>query len=254
VLLWIRHVDGTYKLRAENEWPIKRTKWTKLYLNPADCSLQKRPKKTEQAVEYEALGDGLTFMTEPLHEQTEITGPLAAKLFISSSINDADLFLTLRAFSPDMREVHFYDYLDPHTPLSHGWLRCSHRKLDLKLSKKWRPYHTHDKIEPLKPGQVYEVDVELWPTCVVLPAGYRLALTIRGKDYDYGGPPVKTGPFLMKGTGPFLHDHITENYKVKVYGGGKKASYILLPIVPPKKADKETEKVAWLIKLMKEKR
>jgi len=254
VLLWIRHVDGTYKLRAENEWPLKRTQWTRLYLNPVNCSLNGRPIKTERNIEYEALGEGITFISEPLLEETEITGPLAARLFISSSTTDADLFLSLRAFSSDMREVHFYDYLDPHTPLSHGWLRCSHRRLNPKLSKEWRPYHTHDRIEPLKPGKVYGAKVELWPTCVVLPAGYRLALTIRGKDYDYGGPPAKTGVFLMRGAGPFLHeDRPTEIYggKVKIYGGGKRASYILLPIVPPEKNDIEMKKVDWLTELMK---
>lgn len=257
VLLWIRYVDGTYKLRAENEWPIKRTRWTKLYLDPEDCSLRRRPRKTERKITYDALDGGVTFISKPLQEETEITGPIAVKLFVSSSTTDADLFLTLRAFSPDMREVYFHDYLDPHTPLSHGWLRCSHRRLDPKLSEKWRPYHSHDKIEPLKPGEVYEVDVEMWPTCVVLPAGYRLALTIRGKDFDYGGPPAKVGPFLMKGAGPFLHeDRPADIYggKVTIYGGGRYASWILLPIVPPKEKDAETEKVAWLIKAMKERR
>lgn len=254
VLLWIRKADGTYRLRAENEWPIARTKWTKFYLNPADCTLVGEPPNSEGSVEYDAFGDGVTFMTPPLRGETEITGPVAAKLFISSSTTDADLFLALRAFSPDLREVFFYDYLDPHTPLSLGWLRASHRKLDPSLSTEWRPYHTHDAAEPLKQGGVYELDVEIWPTCVLLPPGYRIALTIRGKDFEYGGDPVRLGPYLMRGGGPFLHeDRPSEVYggNVKIYGGGQRASYLLLPIIPPKERDPETERVARLSKLVK---
>ena len=49
---------------------------------------------------YEALGNGVTFSLPPLEKETEITGPLAAKLFVSSSTQDADLFLILRVFDP----------------------------------------------------------------------------------------------------------------------------------------------------------
>jgi hypothetical protein len=42
-------------------------------------------------------------------------------------------------------------------------------------------------VQKLVPGQVYELDVEIWPTCIVAPHGYRLALSIRGKDYIYPG-------------------------------------------------------------------
>ena len=69
------------------EWPIARTKWTKLYLNPADFSLTRDLRVTGEAKRstFDALGEGVTFMTPPLHADTEITGPVAAKLFVSSS-------------------------------------------------------------------------------------------------------------------------------------------------------------------------
>src|SRR5205085_1580730 len=76
--------------RAENAWPIARTKWTKLYLNSADFSLGETSLTGEAKVIFDALGEGVTFMTPPLHTETEITGPVAAKLFVSSSTADAD--------------------------------------------------------------------------------------------------------------------------------------------------------------------
>src|SRR6266852_4616724 len=84
---------------------------------------------------------------------------------------------------PDMREVVFMGAIDPHTPVAQGWLRASHRKLDPKLSTEYRPYHTHDELQPLKPGEVVPLEVELWPSSVVVPAGHRVALSVRGKDY-----------------------------------------------------------------------
>ena len=240
VQLQIRRIDG-FVQRSEKEWPLARTRWTKFYLNPMDGSLSKKPVAKAGKVEFEALGDGVTFMTPPLKEETEITGPVASKIFISSSTVDADLFLVLRVFAPDMREIVFQGALDPHTPIGQGWLRASHRKLDPKLSTKYRPYHTHDVKEPLKPGQVYECDVEIWPTCIVVPAGYRIALTVRGKDYEYpggGGARLRTFVNEMTGCGPFLHndpeDRPPEIFggKTTIHAGGKWGSYLLLPIIP----------------------
>ena len=77
---------------------------------------------------YEALGEGLTFLAPPVEQETEITGPVAAKLFVSSETEDADLFLVLRVFSAEMREVTFQGSNDAHTPVGLGWLRASHRK------------------------------------------------------------------------------------------------------------------------------
>src|SRR5262249_34976198 len=52
---------------------------------------------------------------------------------------DADIFLVLRVFAPDLKEVVFQGALDPHTPIGQGWLRASHRKLDQKLTLPFRP-------------------------------------------------------------------------------------------------------------------
>src|SRR5712675_167132 len=178
VQLQVRHMDRFVE-RHENEWPIARTRWTKFHLDPARHSLGPEAPKAATSVTYDALGDGVTFISAPLHSESELTGPLAARLFVSSSTTDADLFLVFRVFSPDMREVVFMGAIDPHTPVAQGWLRASHRKLDPKLSTEYRPYHSHDRPQPLKPGEVVQLDVELWPTSIAVPAGHRVALSVR---------------------------------------------------------------------------
>jgi predicted acyl esterase len=244
VRLQVRHIDKFFE-RAENEWPLKRTKWTKLYLHPNEALLKEKRATNKNTRSFEAMGDGVTFLTAPLASETEITGPSAVKLFVSSSTEDADLFVVLRVFSPDLKEVVFQGAIDPHTPVGQGWLRASHRKLDRKLSKPWRPYHTHDKKQRLKPGEFAELDIEIWPTSIVVPAGHRIGLTIRGKDYVYGGASGgKLSNFKneLTGCGPFLHDDARDR-PAEVFGGtttlhfgGRTQPFLLLPIIPPQKS------------------
>jgi uncharacterized protein len=237
VILNIRKHDDTYTLRKENEWPLARTQWTKLYLDPADRSLSRKPVASEGKIDYDALGEGVTFRLPPLEEEIEITGPCASKLWISSSRDDADLFLVLRVFAPDGQEVWFQGALDPHSPVGHGWLRASHRKLDPEVSTEYRPYHPHKVREPLTPGDVYECDIEIWPTCMVIPAGYTIALTVQGKDYHYGGEDINVGWFIMSGVGPFMHNDPRVRPPEEVGGtvtlraGGDRGAYLLLPVI-----------------------
>lgn len=238
VQLQVRTTKGLVE-RAESQWPLARTRWARLYLDLATSGLSTDPVPPGE-VTYEALGDGVTFSTSPQDEEVEITGPVAAKLFISSSTADADLFLVVRVFSPADEEVVFQGALDPHTPIAQGWLRASHRKLDPDLSMEYRPYHPHDSRQPLAPGEIYECDIEIWPTSIVVPAGYRIALTVRGKDYEYPGQGARLASFKneMKGCGPFLHDDPRDR-PTEIFGGTvtlhtdeRRPSYLLVPVIP----------------------
>ena len=242
VTLNIRHPDEKFVLRYENEWPLARTQWTKFYLDPVGMTLGASQVARESAIEYEALGDGLTFRTTMARE-AEITGPMAAKLFVSSSTRDADLFLIVRVFDPTGKEVTFMGSTDPNTPIANGWLRVSHRRLDPTRSTFYRPFHPHDRVEPLTPGEVYECDVEIVASCIVVPAGWTLALTVRGKDYEYTGELSEFGKrfhYATRGTGGMTHND-PDNRPLDVFGGkvtlhtgGARGSYLLLPIIPTK--------------------
>ena len=249
VQLQVRHIDRFVE-RAENEWPLKRTQWTKLYLDPAGRLAANKPANKKSVLRFEAMGDGITFLTAPLERETEITGPSAVKLYVSSSTTDADVFAVLRVFSPDLKEVVFQGAIDPHTPIGQGWLRASRRHLDKKLSKPYRPYHTHSKKRPLKPGEVVALDIEIWSTSIVVPAGYRIALTVRGKDYVYpGGSGGRLSNFKndLTGCGPFLHDDPRDRPPQVFAGvtglhfGGAARPYLLLPVIPPKRKEKSAK-------------
>jgi uncharacterized protein len=140
-----------------------------------------------------------------------------------------------------MKEIVFIGAIDPHTPIGQGWLRASHRKLDTELSCAWRPYHTHDEPWPLKPGEIVELDIEIWPTSIVVPKDYRIVVTIRGKDYEYGGGSGgKLSNFKneLKGCGPFLHDDARDR-PLEIFGGKTTLHFnracqpfVLLPVIP----------------------
>jgi len=243
VMLNIRHPGPVFVRRDEFEWPIARTKWTKFYLDLDNKTLSPKPIIEVSKLKYDGLGDGVTFWLPPLEKEMEITGPMASKLFISSSTIDADLFLIVRVFEPNGEELTFMGSTDPNTPIANGWLRASHRALDLKKTKPHRPYHPHDRIEPLEPNEVYECDIEILQSCIVVPAGWRIALTIRGKDYEYEGKLssfAKNFHYGTRGTGGMTHNDpdnrpnsIFDN-QVTLHSDANKNPYLLLPIIPSK--------------------
>lgn len=246
VRLKVRHLDH-FEERTESDWPLPRTRWTSLHLAPAagdgPGTLTQIAPSGESTVSFDATGDGLTFLTPPLEQATELTGPSSVKLWVSSSTRDADLFVVLRVFAPDGNEVVFQGAIDPHTPIGQGWLRASHRRLDPQLSRPWRPYHTHDRVEPLTPGTPVELDIEVWPTCLVIPAGYRIGLSVRGRDYEYAkstGARLSNFKNELRGCGPFLHDDPRDR-PTEVYGGRTTLHFgvhhpgwIMLPVIPAK--------------------
>jgi predicted acyl esterase len=242
VLMQVRHPGEHFVERHENEWPLARTRWTRFHFDPAGMVLTEKATASVATTQYASMGEGLTFLTPPLTEEVEIAGPSSAKIFVSSPTDDADIFLVLRVFDPAGKEVVFSGTVDPHTPIGQGWLRASRRKLDPKLSLPYRPYHVHDEDQKLTPGQVYELDVEIWPTGLVVPPGYRIGLTVRGKDYEWDGPGVRLSNFKneLRGCGPFLHNDPRNrppavfDTTLTLHTGPGMASSVLLPIIPKK--------------------
>ena len=225
IRLEIRSPEGVVP-RHETEWPLARTEWQRHYLDAATCALARTAPSAPATASFLASGEGVTFFTESFSEPTEFTGPVVARLWISSSTTDADIFASLRLFAPDGREIVFAGASDTE-PVTRGWLRASHRKLDTAMSTDFRPYHSHDEIQKLEPGKAYPLDVEIWPTSIVCPPGYRLALTIQGRDYEAPGV-----------SGRILHNSEIDrprgefDGRTSILTGPNYESYLLLPHIP----------------------
>lgn len=162
---------------------------------------------------------GVSFETEPLMKDTEVTGPVNLVMWVSSTTEDMDILATIRNIGPDGEDIWEVGQ-QQQVPVAKGWLRVSHRKLDPKLSLPYRPYHAHDERQWLEPGEMVKVEVEIWPTCMVFRKGHRIRIDIQPRD--------------GVGSAPYTHYHGDYNTggKITIYTGGAKASYLLLPVIP----------------------
>ncbi len=250
VKLAIRTGGGAYHWRFETEWPLERTQWTRLYFDlsapaagrPANSGalVAHNPPRTSSRSYFASgltkggsssasstflasgamqAGMGLSLDTAPFERDTEITGPVAALLHVSSSTEDMDLFLTIRNIDPDGNDVWEVGQQGQQVPVAKGWLRASHRELDPTLSLPYRPYHRHRQRLYLKPDEIVEVQVEIWPTSMVFRRGHRLRLDVQPRD----------------GVGSMHYTHYHADYNTgtnTIYAGGDRPSYLLLPVIP----------------------
>ncbi len=224
VKLAIRTSATEEEWRFEHEWPLARTVWTKFYLDARDGSLRPHAPTAAGAISYSAQGPrtdafrGAQFLSEPFAADTEITGPVALKLWVSSTVDDMDLFAALHVIDPDGNEVLFPNGQNELMAASKGWLRVSQRKLDPALSRPWRPYHAHDEVQKLIPGAPVEVEVEILPISNIVRKGYRVRIDLLPWD------DRKTR---------YSHDNrVNQRGENSIHTGGGRECYLLLPIVP----------------------
>jgi len=236
VELLVRHPGEKFVSRFEDSWPIPRTAWTKFYLTPDTRELSTTP-STGSPVAYETTGDGITFVLPPATVDREFTGHMAARLRVSSATSDADIFVTLRLLDLDGREVTFIGSNDPRVPVGLGWLRASHRALDPERTTPYRPFHTHDRPEPLTPGVPVDLEIEIWPTSIVVPAGFTLEFGVQGHDYSNDGTVLERAPYAMNGVGPFVHGDPADrppdvfDTTVQLHFEADGPPYLLMPVI-----------------------
>jgi putative CocE/NonD family hydrolase len=225
VKLCIRRSETECAWRFEDEWPLARTEYTRYYLSTEragvvgdaihDVRLSDTPPRRAGELTYASGPEAYrrarrgqptaSFVTEPLEAPVEITGHINLVMWVSSATDDMDVFAYLRKMSPD-GAVH---------TATRGILQVSHRKLDPELSTPYRPYHTHDEEQKLTPGEVVPIEVEIWATSMVFEPGDRIRLDVNAHD----------------GQHYFAAYNLGDN---TIYTGGERASYVLLPIVPPR--------------------
>ncbi|KAH6698470.1 Alpha/Beta hydrolase protein [Leptodontidium sp. MPI-SDFR-AT-0119] len=237
--------EKAFQRREEFEWPIARTLYQKFYLTPAlglsresSMLLSQLPAK----LSYKAMGtikspQLLQFSTPGFDEETEITGHITAHLNISMSPfpegvtpKDIDLFVTLRHILASGKEVHYTGSAGDPVPLCKGWLRVSIRKVDTQNPKHRsylpaRNYYSTD-MQPVIPGEIYPVDVEIWPTNVVVEKGSKIMFEVSSGDTE--------------GCGIFRHEDAVDRAEDKFAGynhihfAPNLLNYVTLPVIPSK--------------------
>ncbi|MFG2674737.1 CocE/NonD family hydrolase [Streptomyces sp. NPDC048445] len=217
-------LDCDYQVnRPEEEFPLARTQYEKLYLDASDGSLSTEPAPDEAHVVYDAAKGVATFdMAFP--EQTEITGYLTLHLGVEARGNDdLDLFVNIQKLSTDGQWLPTSVLGQPH-PGAWGKLRVSRRALDPARSTPWHPVLAHSGEEKLKPGQIVPVDIPIWPTSRIWHAGQRIRVQVAGH-------------YIREGWFEPLSWETCNTGEHVLHTGGRHQSYLQIPVIPPKYRD-----------------
>jgi hypothetical protein len=169
--------------------------------DPSLTPLPMGPRENQAA---EVRPDVLVYTTPLLSEDVEVTGPVVAKLFASTSVRDTD-------WTVKLVDV----YSGPEKPaynVADGILRAR--------------YHVSlEKPELLQPGQPYEFMVDLWNTSDVFKKGHKILIEVSSSNFPQYDRNQNTGRAL------FIDDEIAVAHQT-IYHDSAHASYILLPIIP----------------------
>jgi putative CocE/NonD family hydrolase len=134
------------------------------------CGASSGPQGPFEQTAVEQRSDVLTYDTDPLGADTEVTGPITVKLWASSTAPDTDFVARLEVVSPDGMAVN----------LNNGIIRAAFRD---SLSDP----------TPLVPGQPYRFTIKIWPTSYQFKAGDRIRIAVTSSDYPQYAPNPNTG-------------------------------------------------------------
>ena len=192
VTIWVQE-GGQW--RFENEWPPARSKATAFHLHPqgllsaeacqggdeSDSFDHDATVGTARGLEdplslpfglpLDQRGDeakSLTYTTEPLAQNMEISGAPAVTLFVSTSADEGVISVKLNDVAPDGSS----------SSISYGCLNLAQRD-------------SREEIQAVEPGQVYEVSITLWDTSYLVKTGHRLRLAIASSDFPFIWPTTK---------------------------------------------------------------
>lgn len=235
------YVMGKDEWRYENEWPLKRTKFTKFYLHsggkanslkgdgklstssPAKDSPTDRFVYDPENPVYTLGGqisthskiwgpkdrssvqereDVLVYTTEPLAEDLEVTGPVKMKLYAASSASDTDFTATLTDVHPDGVAIHICE----------GIRRARFRE-------------SLENPTLIEPDKVYEYTISLWETSMVFKAGHRIRLEISSSNFPRYARNLNTGNSIGMSAE-------IKKAKQTIYHNLQYPSHLILPVIP----------------------
>lgn len=226
-------VMGENKWRYEKEWPLPNTEWTKCYLRRwENLSFEPELHQNEpdgffqQPLHVSNKRDSVIYMSPPMDEDLQVIGPTAFNFFASIDQDDTNWMVKLYDVAPDGAE----------TRVGKSYLKASHRSLDPQKSKPSEPYHFHtqEKIETIKPGEIYEYNLYMGVILNVFKTGHRMKLTIESLESPRDAElQIHYHPHLNSSKAT-LH---------KIYRDKEHRSHLLLPVILGKRELTETREL-----------
>jgi putative CocE/NonD family hydrolase len=241
---------GRNKWTTAEKWPLPETQWTKFYLHSGgranslygDGKLSlTMPNETEPPDNYvydpdnpvptlgadangqilpldhrpiERRDDILVFSTEPLSEDLEVTGPIQARLFASSSATDTDWTVKLLDVYPDGNAINMVE----------GIIRGRFREPAAIRSGVPSPgQYEHPKL--MDPGVVYEFTVEVGVISTVFKKGHQIRTEVSSSSFPHFDRNLNNG-------GRLGVDATIVVARQKIYHNRRHPSHLELPVIP----------------------
>ncbi len=248
--------------RPENEYPLARTQYKKLYLNGADHTLVPYLPKDETANDYNSDDKkGIISYRYKMQKNTEIGGFIKLRVWAEApDHDDMDLQITLEKLNRFGRKIGFFPMK---RVCAKGYIRASMRELDEKISTEEYPYQSFEKVQKLKKGEIVPLNIAIWPMGMLFKKGEILQISISAyktaewaspfdlkmakikvaKDGFTYLPNEKTKMITVGGvrgglTGGIKNTDLPKDVnkgKHVIHSGGKYDSFLYLPIIPEKK-------------------
>jgi len=215
-------------MKSENEWPISRTQYTKLYLDTKTGSLKRQSVSQEQSFSYDARSEGpgphRAQFDLAFEKSTELIGHMKLRLWMApDGADDMDVFVAIQKLDSagNLVPFAFWSHFDD-GPVALGWLRASHRELDEMKSTAYRPVLVHRRELKIENGAIVPLEIEIWPSGTRFEAGEQLRLVVQGVDvYQYPKPTMAD-----------RHEDTVNRGRHVIYAGGKYDSHLLVPVIP----------------------
>ncbi|WP_346701000.1 CocE/NonD family hydrolase [Barnesiella sp. An22] len=163
--------------RAEEDFPLARTQYHKLYLSAADSALLTSLPADQAVSEYQSdsARHEVTYRYR-MERPTEITGYMKLHLWVSApDHDDMDLAVRVEKLSRDGQPL---PDRTGNLIAATGLMRVSMRQLDEARSTEAEPYYTFTTEQKLKPGEIVPVEIEIWPMGLYFDEGEILQLTV----------------------------------------------------------------------------
>jgi putative CocE/NonD family hydrolase len=224
-------VMGENRWRFENEWPLARTEYQKYYFHSqgkantlsGDGSMDtklykdqttdkfiydpKDPVRTTGTMgpydqqQVEKREDVLVYSTAPLKEDIEVTGPVNAFVYASSSARNTDFTTKLVDVYPDGRAIRICE----------GIIRADHRNPSLPPTN-------------IQPGKIYNYTIDLWATSNVFKKGHQIRVEISSSNFPRFDRNLNTGNY-------FATDTTIIKAEQTIYHSAEFPSCIILPVI-----------------------
>jgi predicted acyl esterase len=176
--------NEVHAVRSERSWPPPSVRWTALHLAPGE--LRQAPLAAATRIRFRVPEESVEFVHR-IEDDMELSGPMKLRLHVElSAASDAYLFVAVCKARPDPRgrdrDVVFEGSFGfGYDVVAKGWLRIAHRHIDTARSEPHRPFHPHDRAEPLASGEVAPVDIEILPSATHFARGDSLRLVVQGR-------------------------------------------------------------------------